>query len=235
MVRACEEAGVWYAVHENFWCQPPIQAFKRVLQDGVCGRLERAHLIMRSPDRAIFQAEPALLTMDHMALRDMGPHILDVARYLFGEIAALTTAPLYAYPDLPTMTGALTLLRTVDGLPVQCDLTHQWPYRILAVGERGTLTLDNDYRLHAITAEGETVTDTRTWEYLPYIPEDEWQLHGGHVFAALPACLAALLDAYERQVPAATSGADSYRTMQALFAAIASSDEGRTVAPASLG
>jgi predicted dehydrogenase len=235
MVSACEQAGVWFAVHENFRYQPPIQAFKRALESGVCGRLERAHLIMRSPDRAVLQAQPALRTMDHMALRDMGPHILDVSRYLFGEIASVTTVPLAAYSDLPIMTGALTLLRTVEGLPVQCDLTHQWPYRIYVTGERGTLLLDNDYQLRATTADGEKVTDTRTWTYLPYIPEDEWRLHCGHVFAALPACLADLLGACERGVPAATSGAETYRTMQSLFAAIVSSDEGRTVAPADLG
>ncbi|MHB1317113.1 MAG: Gfo/Idh/MocA family protein [Anaerolineae bacterium] len=235
MVQACEEAGVWYAVHENFRYQPPIEAVKRALDSGVCGRLERAHILMRSPDRAIMRSQPALLTMDHMALRDMGPHILDVARFLFGEIAALTTLPLIAYSDLPLMTGALTLLRTEEGLPVQCDLTHQWPYRIFVTGDQGSLLLDSEFRLHATTADGETVTDTRTWTYLPYIQEDEWQLHGGHAFVAVPACLAHLLDAFRRGVPAATSGAASYRTMQALFAAIVSSDEGRTVAPAELG
>ena len=35
MVQACEEAGVWYAVHENFRYQPPIQAFKRALELGL--------------------------------------------------------------------------------------------------------------------------------------------------------------------------------------------------------
>jgi predicted dehydrogenase len=241
MVAACEAAGVWFAVHENFRYQPPTAAVKRALRSGVCGRLIRAHVLMKSPDRGIIARQPALLEKDHMALRDMGPHIFDVARALFGEIVSLATLPLRHYGDLavagcgaPLMTGALTLARTAEGLPVQCDLVHEWPYLLYVRGERGTMTLDNDNRLHTVTAEGETVEDTRTWPSLPYIPEDDWRLHGGHVFSAIPACLADLAAAYRRGVPAATSGADNYRTMQAVMAAIASSDTGAAVAPAEL-
>ena len=230
MVDACAEADVWFAVHENFRYQPPTVALKNALDSGVCGPIVRAHLIYRSPDRAIMDKQPALKTMDHMALRDMGPHLYDVARYLFGEIRSLTTLPVQAYADLPVMTGALSLLRMASGLPVQADLTHDWPYRVYVRGERATLILDCDMQLHTITVEGETVSDTRAWEYLPYIPRDDWDLHGGHVFASIPACLSALRDAFLKGQPAPTSGADNYRSMQAVLAAIRSVDAERTVA-----
>ncbi|NCC49032.1 MAG: hypothetical protein EOM13_08265 [Clostridia bacterium] len=62
---------------------------KQILESGELGRLLRAHLVFKSPDRAIMESQPALKTMDHMVLRDMGPHLFDIARCLFGESSSV--------------------------------------------------------------------------------------------------------------------------------------------------
>jgi predicted dehydrogenase len=95
--------------------------------------------------------------------------------------------------------------------------------------ENGTLTLDGDNVLH-IEQTGQTRTvDTRTWPMLPYIPQDDWAIHGGHVFTAIPRCLEALRDCYLHGVPAETSGEDNLKTMRTVFAAIRSQDNGTVV------
>lgn len=229
MVRTCRQAGVWYAVHENFRWQPPLSAVSRVLDEGTLGRILRAHVALKSPDRDIMTKQPALTRMDHMALRDMGPHIFDVVRRWFGEARALYSLPVSSYADIPVQDTAMTLLDMAGGFPVQADLCHRWEYRMFAEGEDGTLLLDRDNVLHIHDAAGRRSVDTKTWQYLPYIPQDDWAVHGGHVFASIPACLRELKESYMAGRPSATSGQDNLESVRLVFAAIRSWDENRSV------
>lgn len=229
MVQTCQEAGVWVAIHENFRYQPHLVAVQKALESGVLGRLSRAHLTLKSPDRAIMEKQPALAQMDHMSLRDMGPHIFDVARRWFGEARSVYSLPIQSYSDIPVQDSALTILEMEAGFPVQCDLVHNWQYRLFAEGEKGTMVLDRDLILHIDTNDLRQSIDTKTWHKLDYIPDDDWQIHGGHVFASIPACLTDLIDAFRRGVPAPTSGEDNLKTMLLVFAAMRSWDEGRAI------
>ena len=230
MVKACREAGVWYAVHENFRYQPQFAPVKEWLAQGCLGRPLHAHVQLRSPDRGIIQKQPALAHMDYMALRDMGPHIFDVVRFLFGDIKSVYSKPVVSYSDIGAQDTALNLLEMESGLPVVCTLAHRFHYKVFVQCESGCLTLDGDNLIHVEQA-GQTHTfDPRTWPVLPYIPKDDWDLHGGHVFTAIPRCLTALREAYLGGRPAETSGEDNLQTMRAVFAAIRSQDTGNIVA-----
>ena len=234
MAEACRKAGVWFAIHENFRYQPQFEPVKAMLAGGELGRPLHAHLQLKSPDRAIISKQPALALMDHMALRDMGPHIFDVARYLFGDIRSVYSKPVVSYEDIGAQDTALSLLETQSGMPVLCTLAHTFRYKVFAQCERGTLTLDERNVLY-IEREGQTETiDTETWHKLPYIPPEDWAVHGGHVFAAIPRCLDALMERYRRGGAAETSGEDNLKTMRAVFAAIRSQDERKPVALAEI-
>lgn len=224
MVKACSDAGIWYAVHENFRYQPPTLAFKQALLSGVIGKPIRAHLSMRSPDRAILNVQPALTTMPHMVLRDMGPHIFDVARSLFGEMHSVFATPIYTYQEYSVPTEALCTLRTQNGLAVHCDLVHDWNDRFYVEGEHGSIILTHDNILKIVSSNGEQIIDTKAWEYLSYVPKRDWDIHGGHVFSSIPNCLNDLRKAYFEGKPAPTSGEDNLKTMQLVFAAIKSFD-----------
>lgn len=230
MVDACREAGVWYAVHENFRYQPQFAPVKEILSQGRLGRPLHAHVQLRSPDRDIIFKQPALAKMDHMALRDMGPHIFDVVRYLFGDIQSIYSKPVVSYQDIGAQDTALSLLQMQSGLPVVCTLAHRFHYKVFVQCESGCLTLDGDNLIH-IERDGEKSTvDPRAWPVLPYIPKEDWDLHGGHVFTAIPRCLTALKDAYLAGRPADTCGTDNLQTMLAVFAAIRSEETGAAVA-----
>lgn len=229
MVNACAEAGVWYAVHENFRFQPPIRRVKDLLETGMIGRCVRAHIQLRSPDRDIINRQPVLANMDHMVMRDMGPHIFDVARCLFGDIESVYSRALSTYLDINTDDTALSILRMKNGMLLSCDLVHEFPYKIFVEGDKGTLMLDRDNLIHITTGAGTETVDPRVWERLSYIPDDDWEIHGGHVFTAIPECLKMLKDSFLNNIPAETSGEDNLKTMQAVFASILSQDEDRPV------
>ena len=229
MAHLCGERGIWGAIHENFRFQPQFTKMKELLTAGAIGKILRAELKLKSPDRAIIAKQPALAAMDHMALRDMGPHIFDVARYLFGEMREVYSRPVTEYADLCIVDSALSILTGTDGLTISCDLVHDFEYKALVVGERGRLILDRDNVIHLQEGGTQSLIDTRDWPKLPYIPDDDWEIHGGHVFTAIPRCLRMLIDTYTRGVPAETSIEDNLRTMQLVFAAIRSQDENRPV------
>lgn len=229
MVEACRQAGVWYAVHENFRYQPQFTFVKDTLDDGLLGKPLHAHVQLRSPDLAIISRQPALASMDHMALRDMGPHIFDVVRYLFGNVMSVYSKPVVSYEDIGVQDTAVSLLVMESGVPVLCTLSHKFHYKVFVQCQNGILTLDSDNVLH-IEQNGQVRTiDTRTWPMLSYIPADDWAIHGGHVFTAIPRCLTMLMDCFLQGKPAETSGEDNLETMRTVFSAIRSQDEGTVV------
>ena len=229
MASACRKAGVWYAVHENFRYQPQILKAAGALNSGVIGRPLHAHLQLRSPDSAIMEKQPALKTMDHMALRDMGPHIFDVARFIFGEARSIYSRPLRCSPGIPVDDAAKSILQMESGLALTCDLVHTFDYKLYVEGEAGVLRLNADNTIKMNVSGIVRDVDVGAWPVLDYIPADDWALHGWFVFTALPLCVRALMERYRAGLPAETSGEDNLRTMKLVFAAIQSQDEDRVV------
>ena len=89
MVALCAEAGVPLYIHENWRWQTPIRELSKVFHTGVIGNPFRARIDMIS-GFPVFTNQPLLSTLDHFILTDLGSHILDVARFLFGEATRCT-------------------------------------------------------------------------------------------------------------------------------------------------
>ena len=227
MVDFCARENVWFAVHENFRFQPQFRLLKELLDGGGIGKIVRARLQLRSPDRDIIAAQPALLKMQYMAYLDMGPHIFDVARYLFGEIESVSSHPRCNYTDLrqDMVDEADSVLVFRSGLALDCNLVHRCEYKAEIEGERGRLTVAWDNTV-CLDAGGKRAEYTVCPQKLPYIPQKDWDLHGGHVFAAIPACLQMLAESLREKKPAETSGEDNLQTMRAVYAAIRSAQQG---------
>ena len=88
MVNICREAGVNLFIHENYRWQAPIRRFKEIMDSGVIGKPFKARVSFLS-GFPVFDNQPFLAELDHFILTDMGSHILDVTRYLFGEVETL--------------------------------------------------------------------------------------------------------------------------------------------------
>ncbi len=229
MQRMCDENGIWNAIHENFRYQPQFIKAKELLDSYVIGKVLRAAVQLKSPDRKIIRVQPALGMMDHMALRDMGPHIFDVVRYLFGEMKEIYSKAIIEYKDINVDDSAVSLLTSMDDVVISCNLVHDFEYKAYIIGENGRMVIHKDNVIQIIKEDNEKFYDIKTVEKLPYIPDYDWGVHGGHVFAVIPKCLEMMIDTFNKGMPAVTSMADNLKTMQLVFAAIKSQDENRAV------
>ena len=84
MVRVCREHRVPFYVHENWRWQNQIRQFKKLIDSGDIGIPFRAHVFLVS-GYPVFSNEPGLKELENFILADMGVHLLDVCRFLFGE------------------------------------------------------------------------------------------------------------------------------------------------------
>jgi predicted dehydrogenase len=97
MIAACRSAGVRLMIHENWRYRPWYCAMRAEFDQGTIGRpirLRIAHRDTRALRPDGFALQPYLVTMPRLILMDMGCHLVDTARYLFGEIETVgaTTA-----------------------------------------------------------------------------------------------------------------------------------------------
>ena len=73
-----------FLIHENWRWQAQIRELKKVLDSGEIGVPFRARIFLVS-GYPVFNTEPSLKDLEEYILKDLGTHLLDVARFLFGE------------------------------------------------------------------------------------------------------------------------------------------------------
>ena len=77
-------ADIWFAVHENFRFRRPMRRIRQILDDGAIGQPRWGRLSWRS-GFDVLAKQPYLAEMSRFALMDVGVHLIDLARFLFGE------------------------------------------------------------------------------------------------------------------------------------------------------
>ena len=93
MIDACTAAGVRLMIHENWRFRPWYRALRAEIDAGLIGRpirLRIAHRDTRALRPDGFADQPYLATMPRLILMDMGCHLVDTARYLIGEIQTVS-------------------------------------------------------------------------------------------------------------------------------------------------
>ncbi len=230
MVAICREAGVPFYIHENWRWQEPIRQLKRVLVEGIIGRPFRGR-IHYANSFPVFDKQPFLKELDQFILTDMGSHILDVARFLFGEAENLYCQIDRVRPDIRGEDTATVMMRMGGQTTVTCELSYasrteheRFPQTYFFIeGKHGSIELGPDYWLRVTTPEG-----THARRYPP--PFYAWAEHThAVVHASIVACNADILRALQGGPPAETSGQDNLRTMQLIFAAYESARSGRAI------
>jgi D-apiose dehydrogenase len=93
MIEACRTSGVRLMIHENWRYRPWYRAMRAQIDQGAIGRpirLRMAHRETRALRPDGFAHQPYLAVMPRLILIDMGCHLIDTARYLFGEIETVS-------------------------------------------------------------------------------------------------------------------------------------------------
>ena len=230
MVEDCRSAGIPFYVHENWRWQRPIRELKRIMNAGALGAPFRASISMVS-GFPVFRNQPFFKQLDRFILMDMGSHILDVARYLFGEPRSVYCQAHRIHADIKGEDAATVMLQT-DAITVTCNLGYAENYLerdhfpqtfIFVEASKGSLELAPDYWVRETNASGTTAE-----QYPP--PHYEWaDPDYDVVHSSMVPCMANLVQGLRGEAAPETTGADNLKTVRLVFAAYDSAASGDAV------
>ena len=230
MVKICREAAVPLFVNENWRWQTPIRQLKRVLDSGQIGVPFRARLDMIS-GFPVFRNQPFLAELQQFILTDLGSHILDVARFMFGEAESLYCLIQRVLRHIKGENVATVVMKMGDKTTVTVNLAYAenplerecFPQTLIFVeGEKGSAELTNDYWIRITTQQG-----TLAKRYPP--PRYSWADPAYDVVhSSIVPCQANLLEGL-RGGKAETTGEDNLQTVRLIFAAYESASTGKAI------
>jgi predicted dehydrogenase len=235
MVEACRKAGVPLMVHENFRWQSPIQAVKAVIDSGEIGEPFFGRISFRS-GFDVFSGQPYLAEGERFIIEDLGIHILDIARFLLGDVATLTARTRRINPSIKGEDCATMLLDHEKGVTsvVDCSYTTKlaaepFPETLVEIdGTEGTIRLAQGYRLTVTGKSGTTERDVSP----PLLP---WASRPWHnIQESVAAIEQHWADCLRAGRETSTSGADNLKTFALVEAAYAGAESGKPVQLADL-
>ncbi len=216
MVNACRQAGTLFLVHENYRWQAPMRRVKQLLEAGRIGRPFRAHLQFSHGDLSFFDKQPYLFAQPHFALYDMGPHVLDLSRFFFGEPLRLYAEEFRMHPRFAGE-DIVSIMLGYEGLTCHCELSWRTTVdEVFIEGPEGTITWNPDGRLLVATNAGETL-ERLTAEPYPWADP-----RYGFAHPSIVATNRNLLAALRGEGRAETTGDDNLKTMWLLQLALES-------------
>ena len=230
MSRACRDAGTSLSVHENWRWQAPIRQLHSMLKQNPIGRILRGQIDYNN-SFPVFDNQPNLKELSDFILSDMGTHIFDVARFLFGEPRHVYCQICQSRPDIRGEDMASTMLLTDAGVTVICNLSYaskleydRFPEtRIRIEGELGSLELTDDFWISLTTATG-----TVRRRYPP--PFYSWaDPRYSLVHSSMVHCHTNLLRSIQEGIPAETSAEDNLKTLAIVQASYESARQRRVI------
>lgn len=221
MVEFCRATQIPFLIHENYRWQRPFRELKQVLDSGAIGTPFRARFDAVS-GFPVFDNQPGMKDLSEFILTDMGSHVFDMARVLFGEASDLYCRTRRVHADIQGEDVATTVLTMGQAqTTVTCNLAlAETPLEIerpvetfvFIEGDQGSLELAADYWVRLTTKDG---TQARRWAPTPY----SWALPDYLLSqSSMVACVENLL-AGVRGGQAETTGADNLKTVELVFAA----------------
>ncbi|ESY98641.1 Gfo/Idh/MocA family oxidoreductase [Mesorhizobium sp. LNHC209A00] len=222
MVKACADAGVPLMVHENFRWQSPIQAVRAVLDSGEIGTPFFGRISFRS-GYDVFSGQPYLATGKRFIIEDLGIHILDIARFLLGDVSSLTARTKRINPAIAGEDVATILMDHAGGATSVVDCSYAtklavepFPETLIELdGSDGTIRLAQGYRLTVTGKSGTKVSDVSP----PLLP---WASRPWHnIQESVAAIQQHWVDCLASGQEPATSGADNLKTFALVEAAYA--------------
>ncbi|APO72439.1 oxidoreductase protein (plasmid) [Rhizobium gallicum] len=230
MVETCRNAGVALMVHENFRWQTPIQAVRKALEAGAIGTPFWGRFSFRS-GYDVFSGQPYLAEGERFIIEDLGIHALDIARYILGDVSAVTARTTRINPKIKGEDVATILLDHKNGATSVVDVsyatklsTEPFPETLVELdGSEGTIRLTQGYGLKVTNAQGTTTTNVSP-KLLPWASRP-WH----NIQESVYAIQQHWVDQLKRGMEHSTSGADNLRTFALVEGAYESAAKGQTI------
>jgi len=223
MVDVCRKNGVPLFIHENWRWQSPIRKVKQLLNENSIGKIFKARVTFCC-GFPVFDNQPFLAKLDEFILTDIGSHILDVCRFLFGEADTLLSHIATVNPRIKGEDVANVFLKMKSGVSCYVEMSYAsileyepFPQTfVLIEGEHGSIHLTRDYEIHVTTRQGTTIVkaDPTTYPWL----DPRYAL----VHSSIVDCNRNILNDLQGTGSAETSGADNLETVKLVHASYAS-------------
>jgi predicted dehydrogenase len=232
IIDTAERANVFLAVHENFRFQRPFRRAKEIVASGAIGELTWGRVSFRTC-YDVYAGQPYFYDEDRLVILDLGVHVVDLARVLFGEIAHISCETQRRNPRVKAEDTATMMARHASGAVTTIECTYQanrlpdpFPETVLEIeGTTGAVVVKPGYRM-------EVTTDGRMTESAIEIPmlhwaKEPWHMVEHSVYETCRHIFLALRDGREAEV----SGRDNLKTFAACEAAYEAAATGRAVPP----
>ena len=224
MVDFAQRSGAQLFVNENFRWQAPIRRVKALLLDGAIGRVFRSRVSFCSAF-PVFDNQPFLAELERFILTDIGSHVLDICRFLFGEVDSLYCRTARVNPGIRGEDVASVLMHLRDGVHCFAEMSYAsrlerevFPQTLLLIeGSEGSIRLGPDFAISVTTRAGTVSETVRPKLY-------EW---GDPAYAVVHS---SIVDAQRdlltglRGGRAETTGADNLETARLVWASYASAE-----------
>lgn len=220
MLEASQNSGVPLLIHENWRWQTPLRKLKEILDSGQLGTLVRARIDYAN-SFPVFDNQPFLRKLERFILTDIGSHILDVARFLFGEATHLYCQTRRMRADIKGEDVATVVMEMQDHLTVTCNMSYasRWEYDrfpetfVAVEGTEGGVSLGANYEVKVFGNEGSQSYQTEPLRYEWADPDYDL------VHASIVDCHRNLLDSLQGKGDAETTADDNLRTLELVFGA----------------
>ncbi len=230
IVALCQKQQVPLYVHENWRFQTPMRKVKALLSGESVGDVFRARITC-SHAFPVFENQPALKELKEMAIADLGVHLLDTARYLFGEAEYLYAQVSSITPGIKGEDVATILLTMKNGcrciievsFTTKQEIPH-FPQTTMHIeGSKGVISVKEHYKISLITSNGVEVIDASP-RMFPWANPDYAVVH-----SSIYDCNKNLLAGIAGEAEAETTGTDNLETLRLTYAAYESAKSNRVI------
>ena len=230
MVTTCRAAGVPLLVNENWRWQTPLRELRKILASGRIGNVFRARMDYCN-SYPVFDNQPFLKNAERFILADIGSHIFDAMRFLFGEAAWLCCQTHRVHREIKGEDVATTMLQMRNGATVVCNMSYasrteheRFPQTYVFVeGTLGSVELGPDYWVRVTTREGTTARQCPPPAY-PWADPQYALVH-----SSIVDCQRDLLQALRNGGKAETTGEDNLKSLKLVYAAYQSVASGTII------
>jgi D-apiose dehydrogenase len=230
MLDISNKAGVPFYIHENFRWQKPIRTFGELLKQNIIGNVFKAKVTFCSAF-PVFDNQPFLAELDEFILTDVGSHVLDACRFLFGEAEYLTCHISTVNKTIKGEDVANVFMRMKNGISCYAEMSYAsilekeaFPQTfILAEGSEGSLHLGWDYQIKLNTRKG-TETIVAEPKMYPWADPQYAIVH-----SSIVDCNRNILAALQGTSQAETTGEDNFETVRLVHASYASARNNTTI------
>lgn len=230
MVALCKSSGAKLYVHENYRWQAPVRRFMEIINSGVIGNPFKARVSFLS-GFPVFDNQPFLMELDHFILTDMGSHLLDVVRFLFGECESLWCQTRAVNQKIKGEDLAVILMEMDNGMPVFLEMSYASivehdtfsTLNILVEGDKGSVFLGPGFEIRTTTREGTKSEIVRfpsySWADPDYIVNHESGIHVNRN----------ILEDIRGTGKAENTGEDNLETVRLIWASYESATSGKKI------